>query len=87
MPRSEALTVRLHKKRKVGVTGDSFLNEIREKELSRNHQVTVKNFPARTPEKASEEIENLAADKSGRVIIHTGTNDFTNAINSLNSIK
>ena len=34
-----------------------------------------------------EEIENLVADKSDCSIIHTGTNDIFNGINSLNSVK
>ena len=58
-----------------------------EKELSRNHRVTVKNFPSGTSEKLLEEIENLAADKPDCIIIYAGTNDITNGINSLISVK
>ena len=58
-----------------------------EKELSRNHRVTVKNFPSGTSEQLSEEIENLAADKPDCIIIYAGTNDITNGINSLISVK
>ena len=43
-PREEAHTIRLNKKKKVVVTGDSLLNKISEKWLSRDYQVTVKNF-------------------------------------------
>ena len=58
-----------------------------EKGLSRDHQVTVKNFPGGTTEKVLKEIEDLVADKPDCVIIHAGTNNITNGINSLNSIK
>ena len=51
MPREEAHTIKSDKKRKVVVTVDPFLNGISEKGLSRNHQVTVKNFPGRISKK------------------------------------
>ena len=63
------------------MTGDSLLNGISEKGLSKDHQVTVENFPGETSEKLLEEIKNLVADKTA------GTNDITNGINSLNSVK
>ena len=67
--------------------GDSFLNGICEKGLSRDHQVTVKNFPGGNSEKVLKETENLVADKPDWVIIHAGTSDISNGINSLNSVK
>ena len=39
IPREEVHTVKINKKKKMG---DSLLNGIREKGLSRNHQVTIK---------------------------------------------
>ena len=56
-------TVKSNKKIKVFVTGNSLLNGISEKGLSRNHQATVKNFPGGTSEKALEKMENIVADK------------------------
>ena len=87
VPREEAYTIKLNKKKKVVVAGDSLLNGISEKGLSRDHQVTVKNLPGGTTEKALEEIKDLIADKPDCIIIHAGTNDITNGINSLNSVK
>ena len=63
------------------MTGDSLLNGISEKGLSKDYQVTVENFPGETSEKLLEEIKNLVADKPA------GTNDVANGINSLNSVK
>ena len=80
-------TVKLNKKRKVVVAGDSLLNGISKKRLSRNHQVTVKNFPGGTSEKVLQEMENLIAHKPDCIIIHAGTNDITNGIKSLDSVK
>ena len=51
IPREEAHTIKLNKKKKVVVTDDSLLNGISEKGLSRGHQVTVKNFPGGTSKK------------------------------------
>ena len=87
IPTEEAHTINLNKKKKVAVTGDSLLNGISEKGLLKDHQGTVKNFPSGTTEKVLEEIENLVADKPDYIIIHAGTNDITNGINSLNSVK
>ena len=63
VPREEAHTIKLNKKKKVVVAGDSLLNGISEKGLSRDHQVTVKNLPGGATEKLLEEIEDLVADK------------------------
>ena len=87
VPRGDAHTIKLNKKRKVVVTGDSLLNGISKKGLLRDHQVTVNNFLGGTSEKGLEEIENLVADKADCIIIHAGRNDITNGINSLNSVK
>ena len=87
IPRGGAHTVKSNKKRKVVVTGDSLLNGIIEKWLSKNHQVTFKNFTRGTSENVLEEAENLIGDKPDCIIIHAGTNDITNGINSSNSVK
>ena len=83
IPREEAHTNKLNKKKKGFVMGDSLLNGTSEKRVSRNHQVTVKNFPGGTSEKILEEMENLVADKPACIIIHAVTIDITNDINSL----
>ena len=70
IPREEAHTIKLNKNKKVVVTGDSLLNGISEKGLSRDHQVTVKNCLGGISEKVLEEIENLVADKPGCIILH-----------------
>ena len=85
--REESHTIKLNKKKKVIVTGESLLHGISQNELSRDHQVTVKNFSGGTTEKVLQEIENLVADKPNCIIIHAGKNDITNGINSLNSVN
>ena len=74
-------------KKKVVVTGDSLLNGINERGLSKPHKVNVQNVPGGTSETILKELDTLAASKPDCIIIHAGTNDLTNGINSLNSVK
>ena len=73
-------------KKKVLVTGDSLLNGINEHGLSKPHKVNVQNFPGGTSETILEELDTLVVSKPDCIIIHAGTNDLTNEINSLNSV-
>ena len=73
-------------KKKVVVTGDSLLNGINERGLSKPHQVNVQNFPGGTGETILEELDTLVARKPDCIIIHAGTNDLTNGINSVKKI-
>ena len=63
------------------------LLEIRYLTLSKPHKVNVQNFPGGTSETILEELDTLVASKPDCIIIHAGTNDLTNGINSLNSVK
>ena len=74
-------------KRKVVITGDSLLNGLHEKGLSRNHRVKVNNFPGGTSETILENIDEIIKNKPDCLIIHAGTNDLTNGINLLNQAK
>ena len=56
------------------------VNNINEIGLSKLNNVFVKNVSGETREKILEE-------KPDSIIIHAGTNDLTNNINSLNSVK
>ena len=74
-------------KRKVVVTGDSVLNGINECGLSKHQNVKIQNFPGGTTETILDKVETLVAEKPDCIIIHAGTNDIVNGINSLNSVK
>ena len=76
----------MNEKKKVVVTGDLLLNGINERGLSKPHKVNVQNFPGGTSETILEELDTLVASKPDCIIIHAGTNDLRNGINSLNSI-
>ena len=63
------------------------LNGLHEKGLSKNHLVKVKNFSGGTSETILDNIDEIMKSKPDCLIIHTGTNDLTNGINSLNQAK
>ena len=47
----------------------------------------IQNFPGSTTETILDKVEKLVAEKPDCIIIHAGTNDIINGINSLNSVK
>ena len=76
-----------NRKKKVTITGDSMLNGINERGLSKHQKVKVKNFSGGTGETIVENLDNLIDDKPDCLIIHAGTNDITKGINTLNCAK
>ena len=47
----------------------------------------IKNFIGGTSETILDKVETLEVEKPDCIIIHGGTNDLMNGINSLNSVK
>ena len=74
-------------KKRVVITGDSMLNGIHEKGLSKNHTVKINNFSGGTSETVLENIDETLKSKPDCLIVHVGTNDLTNGINLLNQAK
>ena len=64
-------------KRKVTVVGDSLLNGIKERGLSKYFNVKVNNIPGGTSETVLDKIEELVICKPSSLIVHAGTNDLT----------
>ena len=59
-------------KRKVVVTGDSLLNEVKGRRLSKYRQLKIHNFPGGASEAILKEIETLVADKPDCIIRSRG---------------
>ena len=74
-------------KKRVVITGDSMLNGIHEKGLSKNHTVKINNFSGGTSETVLQNIDETLKSKPDCLIVHAGTNDLTNGINLLNQAK
>ena len=75
-------------RKKVIILGNSVLNGINEKGLSKKHNVKIVNKPGTTSEQLLlDDLDNLIKYQPESVIIHAGTNDSTNGINLLNNGK
>ena len=64
-------------KKKVIVVGDSLLNGINERGLSKDFNVKVNNILGGTSETVLDKIEDLVKCKPSSLIVHAGTNDLT----------
>ena len=70
------------------ILGDSLLNGINKKGLSKKHNLKIVNRPGATTERLLlEDLDNLIKYQLESVIIHAGTNDLTNGINMLNNAE
>ena len=65
------------KKRKIIIVGDSLLNGIHEKGLSKNHSVKVNNIPGGTSDAILDKLEDFLNYKPDGLIVHAGTNGIT----------
>ena len=75
-------------RKKVIILGNSVLNGINEKGLSKKHNVKIVNKPGTTSKQLLlDDLDNLIKYQPESVIIHAGTNDSTNGINLLNNGK
>ena len=65
------------------------LNGVNEKELSKSHNVKVKNYLGATGEDILSKIDHFLKVKPDCSLVHVGTNanDLTNSVNLLNSVK
>ena len=65
------------------------LNNINSRGFSKSKKVTVINHPSATSDAIEEELEATVKENSkiNTMIVHAGTNDLTNYINTLRSVK
>ena len=85
--KKETQTKPLSKKKKIVLTRDSMINGISKKGFSINHNVKIVNFPGGTSEKILEELDDIIKEQPDDLIVYVGTNDLTNNVNLLTSIK
>ena len=69
------------------ITGDSVLNGIHEKGMSKNHRVKVNNFPGGTSATILENKDQLVKNKPKCLFVHVGANDLANRTNLRNQAK
>ena len=73
-------------RKEVIIIGDSVLNNINSRGLSKSKKVEVLNFPGTTSKDIIGKIDDVLNQKPESLTAHVGTNDFTNEINLLNNI-
>ena len=74
-------------KKKIVVTGDSMLNGVNEKGLSKLHNVKIKNYPGASSEDILDKVDDLLKVKPDCLLVHVGTDNLTNKVNLLNSVN
>ena len=74
-------------RKEVIIIGDSMLNNINNRGLSKSKKVEVLNFPGATSNDIVGKTDDVLNQKPESLIVHVGTKDLTNEINLLNNIK
>ena len=69
------------------IIGDSMLNNINSRGLSKSKKVSVSNFPGGTRKDILDEVEDTFKTQPDTLIVHAGTNDLTKNINTLRRVK
>ena len=75
-------------KTKIVVVGDLLVKYLRREELpSKKNNVKVITHPGSTTDDLLDYIKSTARRKPDTLIIHTGTNDLTNGVNTMNKVR
>ena len=74
-------------KKNVIIIGDSMLNSINSRGLSKSKKLSVSTFPSASSEDILAEVEDPLKTHPDTLIVHAGTSDLTKNINMLRSVK
>ena len=74
-------------KKSVFVVGDSMIKNITGSGISRNHSVKIRSHPGATTMDMFDYIKPELRQNPDRIILHCGTNDLTNDVNTTKKIK
>ena len=75
------------KSKNVVIIGDSMLNKINGKRLSKSKKVDVLNIPGATSGDIIGNIDEVLEGKPESLIVHVGRNDLTNSVNLLGDVQ
>ena len=70
-------------KKEVFIIGDSMIKYVNGQEVSRNNPVKMRSHPGATTDDFIDYVRPTVRKKSNLIIIHTGTNDIQNNINTI----
>ena len=74
-------------KKEVFIIGDSMIKYVNGREVSRNDPVKVRSYPGATTDDFIDYVRPTVRKKPNLIIIHTGTNDIQNNVNTLQKIR
>ena len=75
-------------RKKVTIVGDSMIKYVRREELSsRHHNARVLSHPGATTDDMLDYVKPIVRKKPDYLLIHTGTNDLTNGVNTMKKVK
>ena len=75
------------KSKNVVIIGDSMLNKINGKKLSKSKKVNVLNIPGATSGDIIGNIDEVLEGKPESLIVHVGRNGLTNSVNLLSNVQ
>ena len=74
-------------KKEVFIIGDSMIKYVNGREVSRNNSVKVRSHPGATADDFNHYVRPTVRKKPNLIIIHSGTNDIQNNVNTLQKIR
>ena len=74
-------------KKEIMIVGDSMIKHVNGREVSRDDSVKTKCHPGATTDDIIDYVRPAARKKLDIIIIHTGTNDIQNKVNTLQKVR
>ena len=74
-------------KKEVFIIGDSLIKYVNGREVSRNDSVNMRSHPGATIDDFTDYVRPTVRKKPNLIIIHSGTNDIQNNVNTLQKIR
>ena len=74
-------------KKDIVIIGDSMIKYVNGREISRSSSVKIRSHPGATTEDLIDYVRPTARKNPKMMVIHSGTNDLTNKVNTLQNIR
>ena len=74
-------------KKEIMIVGDSMIKHVNGREVSRDDSVKIRCHPGATTDDIIDYVRPAARKKPDMIIIHTGTNDIQNKVNTLQKVR
>ena len=74
-------------KKEIMIVGDSMIKNVNRREVSRDDPVKIRCHLGATTDDIIDYVRPTARKKSDMIIIHTGTNDIQNKVNTLQKVR